>query len=62
MSGCIDHGFAANKPQGYHQVRRHGKLQYVHRLAYAEATGIPCENLWRIYNGYTSSHSQTRCL
>jgi hypothetical protein len=33
---CIDHGFAGNKPEGYHQLRIKGKLRYVHRLAYAD--------------------------
>lgn len=35
-SDCIDHGYAGNKPQGYHQLRVKGKLRYVHRIAYAD--------------------------
>lgn len=33
---CIDHGLSGNKPEGYHQIRINGKLQYVHRVAYAQ--------------------------
>lgn len=46
MSGpCVDHGRKANKPQGYHQVRRDGKLQYLHRMALSEHLGKPIDQL-----------------
>jgi hypothetical protein len=45
METCTDHGLKGNKPQGYHQVRRDGKLQYVHRLALATHLGVPVDKL-----------------
>ena len=45
MEPCIDHGLKGNKPQGYHQVRRDGKLQYVHRIALANRLGVAVEKL-----------------
>ena len=42
---CIDHGLSGNKPAGYHQVRRKGRLQYVHRLSLAEHLNKPVEKL-----------------
>ena len=45
QSDCIDHGYRANKPGGYHQRRVKGKLRYVHRLAYAEHHGIDIDDV-----------------
>lgn len=42
---CIDHGLSGNKPQGYHQVRRAGRLYYVHRMALAAHLGKPVDSL-----------------
>ena len=42
---CLDHGLKGNKPGGYHQVRIAGKLQYVHRLAYAAYNKLRVESV-----------------
>lgn len=42
---CIDHGFKANKPGGYHQIRKWGRLNYVHRLAYGETHGMAVDEI-----------------
>ena len=45
VTECQDHGLKGNKPQGYHQVRIDGKLQYVHRIALANKLGVSLDEL-----------------